>query len=117
NQRRMGVAEGASRTLERFHDDEIGKMVDAYTAGVNAWISGLQRSRFPLEYKLLRVRPEPWTPLKTVLLLKYMTQMLAGRSQDVQTSNTAALYGKEFVEEYINRTVRWTDPIIPSGVK
>lgn len=117
NQRRMGVAEGASRTLERFHDDEIGKMVDAYTAGVNAWIGGLQRSRFPLEYKLLRVRPEPWTPLKTVLLLKYMTQMLAGRSQDVQTSNTAALYGKEFVEEYINRTVRWTDPIIPSGVK
>ncbi len=53
-----------------MESDPITKSeTDAYTAGVNAYISSLTPNQIPLEYKLLNYKPEPWTNLKTSLFL------------------------------------------------
>ncbi|MEX2455685.1 MAG: penicillin acylase family protein, partial [Balneolaceae bacterium] len=100
-QRRLGMMYGAEKSLEGvMANDTIRTAVESYTDGVNAYINTLRYETYPLEYKILNASPEQWKPINTALLLKYMTQMLAGRSDDVRTSNTAAYLGKEFVNEF-----------------
>jgi penicillin G amidase len=113
-QRRMGMVYGAEQTLTTLQGDEIEEMLNAYTDGINQYILNLNSGDLPVEYKILNTKPSEWSQLKSALLLKYMTQMLAGGSHDVQTSNTMAFLGQDFVEEYISTPSRWTDPIIPS---
>ncbi|MBO9683487.1 MAG: penicillin acylase family protein, partial [Flavisolibacter sp.] len=53
-QRRSGMVYGAENALKAFESDPVSKKVcDAYTAGVNAYISSLTESSLPVEYKLL----------------------------------------------------------------
>jgi penicillin G amidase len=114
-QRRLGMVYGAEQTLSTLKGDEIEEMLNAYRDGINQYIRNIHPRDLPLEYKLLNTKPVEWSQLKTALLLKYMTQMLAGGSHDVQTSNTMAFLGQNFVETYISTPSRWLDPIIPNG--
>lgn len=51
--------------------------LDAYAAGVNAFISG-DRGRLPIEFTLLRFTPEPWTPTDSLAYGKLMAWVLGG---------------------------------------
>jgi penicillin amidase len=48
--------------------------MEAYAAGVNAWI---QQDRLPLEFSLLRYRPEPWTPTDSLAWAKMISWSLS----------------------------------------
>lgn len=118
HQRRLGMLYGAERAMEAIGTDEtISGILDAYAAGVNAYIATLSYEKFPLEYKVLGVEPQEWKPLHTALLLKYMTQMLAGRNAAVETSNTIAFLGEDFVNSYLSKRPELMDPIIPPGTE
>lgn len=94
NQRRIGLTYGAEQTLKAWEDNpEAMRLLQAYTDGVNAWIYQLKTKDYPVEYKLLNYAPEPWSPLKTALLLKHMSKTLCNRSDDVLHSNTLAMLG------------------------
>jgi penicillin amidase len=56
-------------------------VIDAYTAGINAW---LQRRNvaLPPEYYLIRARPEPWRPVDSLVWGKLMALQLAGNFRD-----------------------------------
>jgi penicillin G amidase len=55
--------------------------LDAYVAGVNAWLR--QRSvALPPEYYLIRARPEPWKPADSLVWGKLMALQLAGNFRD-----------------------------------
>lgn len=113
-QRRLGMMYGAEKSLEGLMDnDTVRTAVESYTDGVNAYINTLRYETYPIEYKILNATPAQWKPINTALLLKYMTQMLAGRSDDVRTSNTAAYLGVEFVNEYLSARPELMVPIIP----
>src|SRR5699024_7198229 len=72
-QRRKGMVTAAKKTLAAMEEDSTTKeMLKAYTSGVNAYISSLEYKELPLEYKILDYKPEPWTDLKTALLIKYL---------------------------------------------
>jgi len=72
-QRRIGMLSGAQNAFKMMESDPmIHEVVLAYTAGVNAFIETLNPKDYPVEYKILDYEPEPWTPLKCTLLLKYM---------------------------------------------
>ena len=115
NQRRLGMVYGAERAVEYLNQNETSRqMVQAYADGVNAYINSLSYETYPLEYKVLNAEPQQWKPLHTALLLKYMTQMLAGRSNDVRISNTKARFGVEFVNEYLSSESSFFEPIVPS---
>jgi penicillin G amidase len=78
-QRRMGMVYGAENALKEMDKDpQIKASIDAYTAGVNAYIATLNSSELPVEYKLLGYKPEKWSNFKTALFTKAMTNDLAG---------------------------------------
>lgn len=114
NQRRLGMMYGAERAMKEIAENEaVERAILAYADGVNAYINTLNAETYPLEYKVLGVKPAQWEPINTALLLKYMTQMLAGRNDDVRTSNTMAHFGEDFVNRFLSERSSLMDPIIP----
>ncbi|WEK34768.1 MAG: penicillin acylase family protein [Candidatus Pseudobacter hemicellulosilyticus] len=114
--RRLGMVHAAKRSLELMESDPTIKTVlDAYTAGVNAYIDRLQYTALPLEYRLLNYMPEPWTNLKCALFLKYMSYDLAGRDNDLEQTNIKSVFSKA---EYLQLFPAQPDslyPIVPGG--
>jgi len=116
NQRRLGMVYGAERAMEEITSDPvIANAIQAYADGVNTYIESLNYEKYPLEYKILGVEPAEWKPINTAILLKYMTQMLAARSEDVRTSNTMAHLGEDFVNQFLSKRPELMDPIVPPG--
>lgn len=114
NQRRVGMMYGAEQSFKGLkEDDTIRRAVESYANGVNTYIETLRYETYPLEYKILNIKPEKWESGNTALLLKYMTQMLAGRSDAVRTSNTMARFGEEFVNRFLSARSNLMVPIIP----
>ncbi|NJM26130.1 MAG: penicillin acylase family protein [Bacteroidia bacterium] len=98
NQRRLGVVFGAQHALESARQNPaMMKVIEAYTAGVNAYIALLDYEDLAFEYKLLDYAPEQWTPLKCVLLMKSMAQTLNMGDKDIQMTNALKLFGKDMV--------------------
>ncbi|THD69160.1 penicillin acylase family protein [Robertkochia marina] len=113
-QRRKGMVFGAEKALETMAEDtEIMEYLQAYSEGINAYISELNQADLPVEYKMLDYAPEPWTIKKTALLLMYMTDMLAGGDSDFEYTNALSLFGKErfnfLFPDYFDKI----DPVIP----
>ena len=114
--RRMGLGFGAERSLAAAMADPVSRdVLQAYAAGVNAYIAQLTPATKPFEYKLLDYAPEPWTPLKSVLILKYMAFDLTGRSDDMRMSNIRQTYGPAVIEDLFPNYPRREDPVIPPG--
>lgn len=115
--RRIGLKYGAEKALEMaMQNDTSRMMLESYSAGVNAYISRLNSKNLPLEYKLLDYAPEPWTPLKTALLLKYMGNMLTGYDRDFELSNVQKLYGEETLNAlFPDFPDTLLDPVVPIG--
>lgn len=116
-QRRKGLMYAAELTVEAFESDTLANQIlQSYSDGVNAFISSLTYKTLPLEYKLLNYQPEPWSKLKSALLLKYMADMLTGKSNDIELSNAVALLGEEITELiYPDFPDTLNDPIVPVG--
>ena len=114
--RRWGMVFGAEQAVAEVKKHEPSWTIfKAYSAGVNAFISSLEPEQYPLEYKLLDLAPEAWTPLKTALLLKNMTRTLAAGNSDVSHSNTLAYFGPEFIEQFFDKDHDLLDPVIPTS--
>lgn len=65
------AAEAAAASL----DPEDRTIVDDYARGVNLYIFQ-HRWNLPLEFRLLRYRPRPWTATDTMLITAYMYDLL-----------------------------------------
>ena len=74
------------RTLSVYHyaernyatlDREGGARLDAYAAGVNAYLAS-RRGPLPPEFLILRHRPEPWRPADSLVWGKIMAWSLSG---------------------------------------
>lgn len=73
--RQLGFPATAERLLAGA-SSETRQLLDAYAAGVNAWIR--QRGGdLPPEYRLLRHRPEPWRPVDSVGIILVMARELS----------------------------------------
>ncbi len=116
-QRRKGMVFAAENALEavRSKKDEYA-IVEAYTAGINAFISTLDPTDYPLEYKLLHAAPEPWTPLKSMLMNKRMAETLCARNLDIPATNTRELLGAELFDFLFPQSNPKQSPIIPTDV-
>lgn len=113
-QRRIGMKTAAQNSLEEMMKDETTKQtVEAYCKGVNAYISQLSPRNYPIEYKLLGYAPEPWTPLKCALLLKYMSQDLSYANSDLAMTRILEKYGIEQTSLMFPDYTAKQDPIIP----
>jgi len=115
--RRLGMVYGAERALEMINKNETTKLaMNAYTSGVNAYISKLKDNELPFEYKLLDYKPEAWTNLKTALFLKFMSFDLTGQGDDdLLMTNTRNVLGWETFKQLFPERADSLDPIIPKG--
>ena len=111
--RRKGLSYGAEVGLRFLEENDPATLekVEAYAEGVNQYIESLTTARLPVEYKILNYRPEPWTALKSLLLLKYMTDMLVG-DRDLEYSNLRKVLGEEMLNKLFPEYPQVVDPVI-----
>jgi penicillin amidase len=65
----------AAREAEGLLPPDVAGALDAYAAGVNAF---MESRPLPLEFRLLRYRPRPWTRVDTLAVGKLLARDLAG---------------------------------------
>ncbi len=116
HQRRMGMVYGAEQMQKAMEADPMVKAgVDAYSAGVNAYINSVQQAELPVEYKLLGYQPEKWTNFKTALFIKAMTNDLAGFDRDFECTEILEALGEEKFRMLFPEVPDSLSPIIPKG--
>jgi penicillin amidase len=74
-QRILGLRVAARKTIE-IASPEDRSHFDAYARGVNAYIES-HRDRLPLEFRILRYSPRPWTPEDAALIGAQMVEDLS----------------------------------------
>ena len=52
-------------------------LLEAYAAGVNAYISSLDAKSLPPEFQILQYKPRPWTPADSLLITKLFAEALS----------------------------------------
>jgi len=116
--RRKGLAYGAEKGMKfiQENDPESFLLLEAYADGVNQYIDQMSDARLPVEYKILNYRPEHWTAFKSILLLKYMTDMLVG-DRDLEYSNLRKILGEVMLNKLYPEYPSGVEPIIESGHK
>jgi len=116
--RRMGMSYGAENMIKLAEKDPAMKeILDAYAAGVNAYINSLSPKDYPVEFKILDYKPEEWNILNSALLLKLMSATLAGGSNEFYMSNILKKFGPAVVKDLFPDYPFREDPIIPEGTK
>src|SRR5215467_1548501 len=68
----------AARAAWETTPDWAKQQVNAYVAGVNAFISSHHGAQLPPEFTLLRFEPEPWSGVDVVVWVKMMAWDLSG---------------------------------------
>ncbi len=115
-QRRKGMIYAAENSLRVMEADPRTKLIgDAYTEGINSYISSLCYRDYPLEYKLMGFAPEKWTNLKSALLLKYMADDLTGGTDDIALTYLRDVLPKEEFELLYPKRISGATPAIPAG--
>jgi penicillin amidase len=117
--RRLGMVYGAEQTEAYIneHNPVMKETIEAYSAGVNAYLKQLSPEDLPFEYKLMNYAPEEWTPKKTFLFLMFMSYDLTGHSafDDLQLTNTLDYLGYDLFNTLYTNQQDSLDPIIPKG--
>lgn len=117
-QRRQGLLYASEQAMEQIKTDNVAmNTLSAYAKGVNAYINSLDAEEYPIEYKILNYEPEPWTEIKTALLLRYMGNMLASSYDDVNNTRFMELFDSTLFDLFYNTFPINQAPIIPSGTE
>jgi penicillin amidase len=115
NQRRKGMLWAAENSLKAMEKDSLTyNVLNAYTQGVNLFIEQLKSYNYPLEYKLMGFAPEPWTNLKTVLILKLMADDLTGNVDDIAMSYLSSNLDKQKLDYLFPERDIQAQPVIPA---
>ena len=94
---------------------EMVQVVQAYSDGVNAFLAG-HRTRLPLEFTLLGVQPEPWTPVDSISFGKVMAWDLGGNwSSEILRAALAVRFGEEGMRELVPTQAPGTPIITIAG--
>jgi penicillin amidase len=73
--RRLGLGRVAKEEAGALESEEATAL-EGYAAGVNGFLA-VHRHRLPLEFRILRFRPEPWEPSDSLACGKLLTWMLS----------------------------------------
>ncbi len=115
-QRRKGMGYAAENSLRAMEAEPRTRlMMDAYTEGINQYIATLCYRNYPLEYKLMGFIPEPWTNLKTALLMKYMADDLTGGTDDMALTYLRDILPADELKLLFPDKIAGSDPVITRG--
>ena len=71
----LGLKQAALKDYEQL-PPEIKDILISYSRGINAWINS-RKWKWPPEFSLLRYRPEPWSPLDSLIIKQVMAMLLS----------------------------------------
>lgn len=96
----IGLHRAAEETWNylKQNDPELADLVQAFTDGVNAYIEQ-NMDNLPLEFKLLGYKPEPWTPVDSLTIGKFIGWGLTGTFWDLERKILVDALGSEAVDE------------------
>ncbi|KPV48589.1 penicillin amidase, partial [Kouleothrix aurantiaca] len=93
--RTLGVAR-AAKTAWASMGPEARTLIEAYVAGVNAFVSTHSGRALPVEFTILGITPEPWRPEDVLAWSKMMAWDLGGNwSNELMFAHLAAKLGLE----------------------
>ncbi|MFB5663232.1 penicillin acylase family protein [Alteribacillus sp. HJP-4] len=76
--RTFGLRRAAEASLSDYSEESL-ETLDAYAAGVNAFIDhAIAEGTLPVEFRILGYKPEQWTPLDSLTIGKFMAFDLGG---------------------------------------
>lgn len=96
NRRALGLAWSAHRQDSVLDPTSpTARLLDAYAAGVNAWIDGLETRDLPFEYHLLGAQPRRWQRVFSLYLLREMGYTLSYTTLERWRADVAERVGGE----------------------
>jgi len=99
--RRIGLKSLGDHLIHQaIQDPEIRELLATYAEGVNHLVKQLSPSAYPLEYKLLRYKPEPWTLAHSGAVAASLVHNLCFRNEDLENTGIVQNYGEAFFEKY-----------------
>ena len=117
-QRRKGMVYAAENSLKAMEAEPRTKvMLDAYRDGINTYIKQLKYKDYPLEYKMMGFAPEPWTNLKSALLLKYMADDLTGNPNDIPATYLREMLSPAMLQLLYPDKIAGSATVIPESTK
>jgi len=112
--RTVGLRRAAEAEAAQL-DAETKAVLDAYAAGVNAYIDA-RRSRLPLEFTLLRFAPEPWSPVDTLAFAKLMAWNLSGNwESEILRAHLVSRFGEAGMARLLPPYPTEMPVIVPEG--
>jgi penicillin amidase len=112
---RKGFRQAAQNETDTMaiHFPEDLSILEAYAAGVNTWIDLLEPEEYPVEYKILDHAPLRWSPYRTALLMKGMSQSLSSRYTDAAADRTKKDLGEDVFNAFYPSYFPADSPIVP----
>jgi penicillin amidase len=111
--RRVGLRRAAQREADHLHPEER-RLLQAYAAGVNAAVTSMG-ANLPVELRLLRLKPEPWSIVDTISWGKAMGFNLAlNWEMELFRSRLVAKVGLERAVQFHLPHAPGAPPIVPS---
>jgi penicillin amidase len=105
-----------------FHDrimenPESARLLESYTAGVNAYINNLSPADYPIEFKLLDYKPEEWTTQKSCMAYGLLANTLSKGEADLENTNALKLLGRDMFDMLFPDQLGNLDPIFPTDTE
>ncbi|MFF2523836.1 penicillin acylase family protein [Streptomyces liangshanensis] len=119
--RTLGWRRVAQQEYDTKLSAETKKNLQAYTAGVNAYLKGRDGKDISVEYAALNLKndykPQKWSPVDSVAWLKAMSWDLRGNMQDEidRSLMTSRLSAKQIAELYPTYPYDRNAPIVDEG--
>jgi len=119
--RLMGLHISSRETWEYIRENpEFGleaSVLEAYTEGVNSYIElALGSGLLPSEYRLLDAEPEPWSPVDSLSIGKFMAWSLSWSMEDLYLADLVDRYGLEILIDLDILGRRLNTPILEGFV-
>jgi penicillin G amidase len=96
--RNLNFGRAAERDLQLM-TPESRRLLEAYARGVNQFIAQHQET-LPMEFALLKYKPEPWQPTDSLVLTGYMYRTLTDtREREMQRAIVTAKVGSELAKD------------------
>jgi penicillin amidase len=93
--RQLGMGRAVERLTRALPDTGAARAwLDAYAAGINAYLEAISDREVPLEYRLLGRRPTRWSPRRTLAVLLRMGYTLTRNTTETDRLAAAASVGE-----------------------
>ncbi len=116
-QRRKGLPLATKNTIRGWQQfPEKFRLIENYVKGMNLWLDNVADKKLPVEFKLIGIPASNWSVEKCAYVQKWMSDVLCGRSSDIEMTNLFNALGEDQFHFLYPDKAMIVDPVIPEEV-